>query len=111
MDNNKIKILFDKYIDNQPEKLAIREVYFGHIGNRNCTDIVIDDVEYQDELRKVEALKAKLLPLLNEAQLMQLDKLMELTDINNIETDVSCYESGFKLGVNLGMECSKFIKK
>ena len=53
MENNTNKTLSHKYIDNQPEKLAIREIYFGHIGNINCTDKVIDDVEYQAELRKV----------------------------------------------------------
>ncbi len=111
MENNTNKTLFKKYIDNQPEKLVIREIYFGHIGNMNCTDKVIDDVEYQEELRKVDELKAKLLPLLNEEQLKELDKLIELVEITNIESEVSCYESGFKLGVNLGMECSKFIKQ
>ena len=111
MDNNKIKTLFDKYIDNQPEKYAIREVYFGHIGNMNCTDSIEVDADYIEDLRKSEELKAKLLPLLNADQLKELDKLIELMNINNLETDVSCYESGFKLGVNLGMECSKFIKQ
>ena len=52
MENNTNKTLFEKYIENQPEKLAIREIYFGHIGNMNCTDKVIDDVAYQEELRK-----------------------------------------------------------
>ncbi len=47
MDNNKIKTLFIKYLENQPEKLAIREIYFGHIGNINCTDKVIDDAAYK----------------------------------------------------------------
>ncbi len=54
MDNSTIKTSFDKYLENQPEKYAIREVYFCHIGNSNCTNKVIDDVEYQDELRKSE---------------------------------------------------------
>ena len=73
MDNNTNKTLFEKYIDNQPEKLAIREIYFGHIGNMNCTDEVINDVAYQEELQKVDELKAKLLPLLNEEQLKELE--------------------------------------
>ena len=111
MKNNSNKTLFEKYIDNQPEKLAIREIYFGHIGNMNCNDEVTDDVKYQAELRKVDDLKAKLLPLLTEEQLKELDKLIELVEITNIESEVSCYESGFKLGVNLGMECSQFIKQ
>ena len=44
MNNNTIKSLFEKYIDEQQEKLSIREVYFGRIGNLNCNDKVIDDV-------------------------------------------------------------------
>ena len=111
MNNNTIQSLFKKYIDKQPEKYAIREVYFGHIGNLNCNDEVIDDVRYHDELQKIEESKIKLLPLLNEAQIKELDKLIELVEITNIESEVSCYESGFKLGVNLGMDCSKFIKQ
>ena len=103
MEYNTNKTLSHKYIDNQPEKLAIREIYFGHIGNMSCADKVIDDVEYQEDLRKVDDLKAMLLPLLNEEQLKELDKLIELVEITNIYSEVSCYESGAGLGVNLGM--------
>lgn len=49
------------------------------------------------------------MPLLNEEQLKELDKLIELIEITNIESEVTCYESELMLGVNLGMECSKFI--
>ena len=111
MDNNNIKTLFEKYLEKQPQKYAIREVYFGHIGNMNCNDEVINELGYQEDIQKSNDLKAKLLPLLNEEQTKQLDNLIELIDINNIETEVSSYESGFKLGVNLGMESCKFINK
>ena len=77
----------------------------------NCKDETIDDEEYQKELPKLDELKSNLLPLLNVDQIKELDKLIELMEINNIETEVSCYETGFKLGVNLGMECSKFINQ
>ena len=56
-------------------------------------------------MQKIEETKTKLCPLLNDQQLKELEKLIELTDIHNLETETSCYESGFKLGVNLGMEC------
>ncbi len=105
MNNNSNKTLSRKHIENQPDKHAIREVYFGHIGNINYDDSVTGDADYIEDLRKSKELKAKLLPLLNEEQLKELDKLIELIEITNIESEVSYYESGFKLGVNLGMEC------
>ena len=111
MDNSTIKTSFDKYLENQPEKYAIREVYFGHTWNINYYDSVTGDADYIEDLRESQELKAKLLPLLNADQLKELDKLIELVEITNIESEVSCYESGFKLGVNLGMECSKYIKQ
>ncbi len=107
--DKKIESLLEKYINKQPERLAIREVYFGHCGNINCNNDDIDDVEYQQEIKKVEEIKSKLIPMLNESQLKQFDKLIELIEIDNLENEVSCYESGFMLGVNLGVESRKFI--
>ena len=104
-----VKELLDKYINKQPVKLAIREVYFGHCGNINCNKDDIVDAEYQQEMKKVEEIKLKLIPLLNESQLKQYNKLIEVLEINNLENEVSCYEAGFKLGVNLGMESRKYI--
>ena len=43
-------------------------------------------------IKQLVELKAKLLPLLNDEQVKEINKLIELIEITNIESEVSCYE-------------------
>lgn len=110
MKDIKDKTTFEKYLDEAPNKEAIRELYLGHIGNYKHTEDVFADDHYKKALAKLEDIKSKLIPQLNDEQKLKLNKLQELEAIQEIDSNISSYEHGFKLDICLGFESGQLLK-
>ncbi len=83
---------------------VIKDIFNGVKGNREEI-IKANNTNVKKVLESYEKLK----DTFNEKQMKFIENFIEAYDINYYENMTSCFEEGFKLGIQVGAEC--FLEK